>query len=152
MGLITMIKNILTKISGVIAGLVCLTGLATADTRPSMNPSATIRPIDLTLYNNSTAAIFGNGNWYNVTIEGVVGSIFQPYVNALGPMAFVMVVGVLGLLMYIKTESVLLPGLLLAANGILFIWWLPYEWQYVSYGFVIIGVTISIMSIVLKRR
>lgn len=120
--------------------------------RPTLAPDATIEPIGSDLYNDTITAFFGNGSWDNVSIEGVGGAIFQPYVNAIGPTAYVILTGALGLVMYIKTESVLVPGVILAADGVLFMWWLPYDLQYISYGFVIIGMVAMILGLVLKRR
>ncbi len=135
----------------VFLSLISTTAIAET-TRPLMPTSPTLTPIDLDTYNDTIVSIFGNGSWDNVSAEGVVNAFWEPYVDALGPVAYILLFGSLALVMYIKTESIMLPGIITMADGALFMWLLPYDWQYVAYGFVLIGSVITIIGLVLRKR
>jgi hypothetical protein len=123
---------------------------ATAD-RPLADADATIQPFNLTLYNNTIANIFGNGDFDNVSIENATGSVMQPYTDNLGPMAMIMIFGSLALVLYIKTESVVLPGIITVADGGLFMWMMPYDWQFIGYGVIIIGFVAVAWGLLVRR-
>jgi hypothetical protein len=151
MGVINIrLKRLTLTVVAIIAGLIA--GLSNAlAARPLVDPNATIAPFDLTYYNNTMDGIFGNGNWNNVTVEGATGSIFQPYVDALGPVAYLIVIGGLGLAYYIKTEHTMIAGIITITDGALLLWMIPYDWQYMAYGIIMIGIVATIWGLVVRR-
>lgn len=122
-----------------------------ADQRPTVPPSATIALHSTSFYDQFIQSIFGNGSMDNVSPEGAADAVLDPYTENLGPMAIIMILGSLALVLYIKTESVVLPGIITVADGALFMWMMPYDWQFIGYGVIIIGFVAIAWGILVKR-
>jgi hypothetical protein len=87
----------------------------------------------------------------NVSPEGAADAVLDPYTENLGPMAIIMILGSLALVLYIKTESVMLPGIITVADGALFMWMMPYDWQFIGYGIIIIGFVAIAWGLLVRR-
>ncbi|WP_424356685.1 DUF2341 domain-containing protein [Methanocella sp. MCL-LM] len=118
--------------------------------RPKTNQ--TIALLDMGLFNKTMNDLFGSGNTDNIHPEEVSSDAVTPYVDALGPLFWVILFGAIAVGIYIKTESLMYPGIAVLASGGLFFWLLPFEWQNAAWLFVILGVTLMILGFLIRRR
>lgn len=126
--------------------------IAPDDIRNRSRASATIQPLSENTYNKTVNDIMGNGNFDNISPETIVSDTTQPSNDALGPVFWIIVLCIPAVAMLIKTESFMLPGIIIIADGGIFLWLLPFQWQAVAIAFVVIGIALVILSIVIRRR
>jgi PKD repeat protein len=102
--------------------------------------TSTYTPISEKGYDDLMNSTMGTEqDWNSFDLAGIMGAVMSPGPNNLGPYFWILLFGAIGLFIYIKTDSVLIPGALyLLGAGLIGPLLLP-EFGAVIWGLVIVG-------------
>lgn len=112
--------------------------------------NATIAPLSNYTYNGLTGYLF-SGSWTGFTWTTASYWILLPFSGAWGIFWGLFIYGIVGVMLYLYTNRVWVPGILLCMFSVLFYFTLPAQIQWTSILFFFIGVSGIVYGIV-KRR
>ena len=114
--------------------------------------TATIAPISTDLYNNTSNAIFGSGDFGNMSIDNFIGDTIVPFIITYGPFFWAAIFGLFALMMFDREESGIIPVLLTFIAGVpIILWQLPLDWQK-SVGTLVILILGGLLYAMRKKR
>ncbi len=104
---------------------------ALAYNRTSPITNVTIAPLGFNgLYNNTSNAIFGSGDFSNMSWDNFIGNAVIPFILTYGPFFWGGIFGILALIMYDRQENGQIPAILTIIAAVPIIWFLlPEDWM-----------------------
>ncbi len=104
------------------------------------NTTPTYTPLGEQGYDNLLNSTMGDDqDWESFDLEGIMAAIMSPGPDNFGPFFWIIVFGSVGTFIYIKTDSVIIPGaMFLIGSGLIGPMLLP-EFASIIWGIVIIG-------------
>jgi hypothetical protein len=118
--------------------------------RPKQEVVATIAPIDTTPFDTLLEASLPE-DWSLISIQNVISGVVGPYTGPMGGLVWLAIFGIAAGMIYLYTDSTLIPGILLMSGGGLFMGVVPDPFRLACYAFLAIGLAGSLYALVNKR-